>query len=56
MLNDSVLELKGLVHGLLRRDGLSSLNNNNINSSSDLDDGSDLERSSSDDDRLNLVK
>jgi hypothetical protein len=49
LLNDAVLELKGLIHGLLRRDER-GLNNNS------LDDVTDSDRSGSDDDRLNLVK
>jgi len=49
MLNDSVLELKGLLHGLLRRDERSLNNNNSI------DDVTETGDHSAEDYRLNLV-
>lgn len=51
MLNDSVLELKGLLHGLLRRDER-GMNNNNNSIDDVTDDAGDR---STDEYRLNLV-
>jgi hypothetical protein len=55
LLNESVLELKGLLHGLLRRDERVTRDAAILNNNNNMDDVTDSDRNSPEDDRLNLV-